>query len=229
MNKTTTSLAPTLFQGRKTLSKRRCVLVVLYCGAVGVVVGVQLSMNKDRNTASSTDDCEASEDPFLRCECFGHVQVNDNVQDAYNSRRACEQLADLLGSYIPIVSCAPENVALVWVASEIATAWEKGIIFPYRRRIQDRVVIATLFAAWGGRDWKDSTNWLSSSSVCVWYGAGCDEDDRITSLSLLNNNVKGSLETRLALLQDLKTLDMSHNRVSGSIPWQVWSPPSLGE
>jgi len=186
-------------------------------------------MNKDRNTASSTDDCEASEDPFLQCECFGHIQVNDNVQDAYNSLRANEQLADFLDSNVPIVSCAPENVALVWVASEIATAGEKGIIFPYRRRIQDRVVIASLFAAWEGRDWKDSTNWLSSSSVCAWYAVGCDEDDRITSLSLPNNNIRGSLETRLALLQDLKTLDMTHNRVSGSIPWQVWSPPSLGE
>lgn len=213
---------------------RRCLFAVLAfvlcCGLVGGVVGFLLLGNK--GASDSGDDkvnCETSTDPFLQCEeCFQSIQVSDDVEKAYNSLKASNELAYFEDSSMQIESCAPKNIALVWVASEIVAAEKQGLV-PSEGNILNRFVLVFLYSAWGGRDWKNKTNWLTSRSECFWYGVSCDGEGRITSLSLPNNNVIGSLETSLGLFQELKTLVLGGNQLNGPIPLEVWSLPSLEE
>ena len=73
-------------------------------------------------------------------------------------------------------------------------------------------------SSYGG--WLRKANWMSKSSVCQWYGIGCDDYEMVTSLNLTDNQLHGSLpmlELFQALRANLKTLDLSHNEISGSI------------
>jgi hypothetical protein len=218
-----------------------CLLVsmVLAACAVGVTLGLVLTTKSTGGGANSTtsDGCSSTttqEDLFLQCECTGQIQVSsgsrsDHVQYVYNSLLASGELVDFVGDQeMQFESCTSKNRALVWLALEIANAEDAGVTYPYSR-IQDRVVVASFFEALGGRSWYEHTNWMSNTSVCSWFGIGCDKEGKVTSLSLPKNNVEGSLETILGLLQDLKTLDLSQNLIAGSIPQNIWSLPRLGE
>ena len=229
-------------QGQK--KKRRCLLLFLaasiLCGVVGAVVGVMLGGNKDTSDSStsdsssgqetppSVDECENSTDPYVQCEvCSQPIRVSDAVQDIYNSLKAFDGLAEYLDIDMQIESCAPDNMALVWLASEFAEA--RGNIFKFYEPIPSRFLLALLYFVWDGRHWSENINWLSSKSECDWHGVSCNENGKIESLSLRSNNMKGSLESRLGLLRDIKTLDLYLNEINGSIPHQLWNLSSLGE
>jgi hypothetical protein len=44
----------------------------------------------------------------------------------------------------------------------------------------------------------------------------------VTSLSLKMNDMMGSIETRIGLLTELNTLDLTGNYLRGDIPEEVW-------
>ena len=68
--------------------------------------------------------------------------------------------------------------------------------------------------------WRRKSQWMSTSSVCEWYGIHCDSNKMVTSLNLTENQLKGPLpmlELFQALRVSLKTFDLSRNEISGSI------------
>ena len=218
-----------------------CLVVSIVLGAcvVGLTLGLFLPAQSTTVGTNSTpsDGCNTAstqEDIHLQCKCTGRIQVSggsrgDHIQNVYNMLLATEELADFVDQKeMQLESCASKNRALVWLALEIADAEDSGVTYPYRR-IQDRVVIASIFEGMGGRNWNSHTNWLSNTSVCSWFGLGCDQEGLVTSFSLPNNHVEGSLETILGLLQDLITLNLSQNLLFGSIPQSIWNLPHLGE
>ena len=86
----------------------------------------------------------------------------------------------------------------------------------------DREVLVRLYNATGGPGWSNSSNWLSDAPLGEWYGVTADEDGRVLELRLRVNNLRGSLPSELANLENLRVLDLNENRVSGPIP------PELG-
>ena len=223
----------------QTKKKRQClflflaVLALIFCGIVGTVVVVLLSGNKEtaeRSESPGKKTCENTNDPYVQCEvCSQPIQVSDAVQDAYDSLKAFEGLAEYLDIDMQIESCAPENMALVWLASEYEEGVAQGNIFSFYEPVPSRFLLAFLYFAWDGKHWIENENWLSSNSECDWHGVGCNEHGKIESLSLPFNNIKGSLESRLGLLRDIKKLDLGSNKINGSIPHQLWNLPLLGE
>ena len=218
-----------------------CLLVGLVLGAcaIGVTLGLVLTTNSAGGGTNSTtsDGCSTitmQDDLLLQCECTGQIQVgsgsrSDHIQYVYNTLLASDELVEFVDHQeTQFESCTAKKRALVWLALEVVDAEDSGVTYPYRR-IQDRVVVASFFEALGGRNWNNHTYWMSNTSVCSWFGIGCDDEGKVTSLSLPKNNVEGSLETVLGLLQDLKTLDLSQNLIAGSIPQNIWSLPHLGE
>lgn len=74
-------------------------------------------------------------------------------------------------------------------------------------------------------DWSNDDGWLTSSTVCDWYGVVCS-GDKVTELTLSFNNLISKLPDELSLLTDLQVLSMSgaagtgnvKGRLTGTIP-----------
>lgn len=200
-----------------------------------VVLGTQATNAAAPSTTPTTDTCDyvasASQnqqvDPFVQCECFQRVtQVVDPVASVYNSLIVMLNAS----SDLSMDSCSAENVALLWFASDLVNMdRQEDIGVMLDKDSISRFVLAFLYASWGGTEWDDTTNWLTTSSECVWYGVDCDNNGNLVSLSLPKNNVHGPLDTKLALLQNLTLLDLSDNGIQGKIPSELWKLQHLSK
>jgi hypothetical protein len=105
-------------------------------------------------------------------------------------------------------------------------------------RLQQRFTLAVLYFALNGREWTNCqadladdpeigtctgesvVRWLSQFSECLWFGVTCDDNDRITILSLKENNLAGELPVELfTSLPWLSGLSLDHNKnIVGTIP-----------
>ena len=94
-----------------------------------------------------------------------------------------------------------------------------------------RSVLAALYKATGGDNWKNSTNWLSDAPVSEWQGVSTHNSNRseglglrssasagLKRLDLSNSNLTGEIPATLGNLVDLEYLDLSGNALTGGIP-----------
>jgi hypothetical protein len=93
-----------------------------------------------------------------------------------------------------------------------------------------RFALAVTFYTDAGTNWKNSTNWLSPSYHCDWFGVGCcdhiigstlcqvDSFGRVIELDLYRNNLVGPVPESVALFPYLQTLYFNENALTGSIP-----------
>ncbi|KAG7025695.1 Tyrosine-sulfated glycopeptide receptor 1, partial [Cucurbita argyrosperma subsp. argyrosperma] len=68
-----------------------------------------------------------------------------------------------------------------------------------------------------------SFNWSSSIDCCFWEGVSCEaiansDDNRVTKLLLPSRGLRGEFSSSLTNLAFLSHLDLSHNRLDGSLP-----------
>nr|GLL23289.1 tyrosine-sulfated glycopeptide receptor 1 [Ipomoea trifida] len=61
-------------------------------------------------------------------------------------------------------------------------------------------------------------NWNNSGDCCDWEGVGCDGNGRVTRLWLPSRDLVGSISPAVAKLTSLSQLNLSNNRLSGSLP-----------
>ena len=85
----------------------------------------------------------------------------------------------------------------------------------------DRDVLVALYNATNGTNWRNRTNWLTDNDLSTWYGVAVS-NNRVTSLNLEQNNLKGRIPAALGNLSNLNTLMLAWNQLSGSVP------PELG-
>ena len=110
---------------------------------------------------------------------------------------------------------------------------------------RQREALKSVFEAWGGPSWRNSSGWLSVSYHCAWYGVICcsvnaapggsndlgqaveDLEDvpctggGVIGLSLAYNNVSGTLADGVAAMSALATLqllDLDTNHMRGTVP-----------
>lgn len=60
--------------------------------------------------------------------------------------------------------------------------------------------------------WKKSTHWGSDKTVCEWYGVKCNKAGRVSSLSLKDNGLKGSIPPQVEGLTELETFNLEGSR-----------------
>ena len=83
----------------------------------------------------------------------------------------------------------------------------------------DQETLIALYNRAGGASWTDKTNWVSSTEpLDDWFGVEADSSGNVTKLELPGNNLSGPLLDALGSLTSLTTLDLSDNRLSGTIP-----------
>jgi len=91
----------------------------------------------------------------------------------------------------------------------------------------ERQVLIEFFAATGGQRWTNRDGWDTSTPVCDWYGVFCDFVDGdpnrpfVFGLSLALNNLEGEVPASLGNLTRLRSLDVTSNRLSGTVPEQL--------
>ncbi|KAH9698780.1 protein kinase domain-containing protein [Citrus sinensis] len=73
-------------------------------------------------------------------------------------------------------------------------------------------------------------NWTSNTSVCSWMGITCDiYGNRVTSLTIPDLGLTGTIPSYLGNLSSLQTLVLSHNWFSGTIPKEIGNLTKLKE
>ena len=85
----------------------------------------------------------------------------------------------------------------------------------------EREALVALYNATDGANWSDNSNWLSVDAVSTWHGVTTDADGRVTSVSLGNNSLSGTIPTELGNLTNLNDLRLHQNSLSGSIPAEL--------
>ena len=134
---------------------------------------------------------------------------------------------------------SPQSNAVNWLWEEI----EAGSQYSEMQMIQ-RYALATLYYCTTGEGWSNDLGFLSSDSECswkvsdgyipTWYGkmrrlytgendSACNDIGSITSLSIRNNDLSGTIPNELSLLSDL---EMFQFRGEGSLAGRI--PTELG-
>ena len=141
----------------------------------------------------------------------------------------------------------PQDAALRWlqqdsqitlVTKETKANLNKTLTPLDKISATQRFVLATLFYATKGNTWAMSSHlssfWMNyNSTECEWFGGDhhvhgnynvCNRYHQLHSLHLRGRNLTGSLPvTELALLSNLKHVDLGHNNLTG-----ILSPTLLG-
>ena len=86
----------------------------------------------------------------------------------------------------------------------------------------ERDALIALYNSADGNNWLDKTNWLGAvGTECTWFGVVCDGTPNVRQLSLVSNQLNGSIPPELEDLSSLTDLDLNTNLLSGSIPMEL--------
>lgn len=131
-------------------------------------------------------------------------------------------LQALLSEHAPL-----HSRAFNWLAN--IDTWEPNVnAFNAEDQWRERYAMAVFYFSTGGDQWTDKENWLSSNSICVgpsspgWFGINDCGNNRVLDLTIVANNLAGSLPTEIGLLQRLSSLAPFENSgLAGTIPTEI--------
>ena len=91
----------------------------------------------------------------------------------------------------------------------------------------DRAALMALYNSTAGASWVRIFNWASAQPLGMWAGVTTDTNGRVTSVSLTQRNLVGTLPDELGNLTSLTILHLNGNRLSGAIPASLGNLTSL--
>ena len=87
----------------------------------------------------------------------------------------------------------------------------------------EREILVALYRGTEGAYWSDNTNWLSAKPLGEWFGVTTDSDGLVTGLSLARNGLTGTVPAALGDLDNLDTLHLRGNPLSGCMPGALYN------
>lgn len=89
---------------------------------------------------------------------------------------------------------------------------------------QEKQILLDLYTATNGQAWTNT--WNLEEPVTKWYGITV-ENNTVTEINMLFNNINGALPATLGQLTSLKRLELSFNPISGNIPAELGNLENL--
>lgn len=86
---------------------------------------------------------------------------------------------------------------------------------------KERNALIALYRSTGGDNWNNKTNWCSDKPVSEWYGISTDSYGLVKSISLISNNLDGTLPEEIGDFKHLDYLQMFGNNLSGTVPASI--------
>lgn len=77
-----------------------------------------------------------------------------------------------------------------------------------------------------GPSWTNKNGWLVNNTPCSWHGVACTSQ-RITHLTLINNQLSGAIPSEIGNLGELTFLHLGENKLSGIIPKEIGNLTNL--
>lgn len=208
-------------------------LCFLALAAVGVAIGLGVKFANDaktdaptgRPTKSPTDPPSTSPTP---------VPTNDNYRETTGLdvlKMAGPELALRVDSPEELIGASSDpNSTPQEIAAEFVL-YDDTLQIPARDpRFLERYALAVFYFSNGGcsGDWIDNTNWMNKTmDHCEWYGVVCDLRGRVTELAMEGNYITGKLLMEMSQLQEMSTLDLSNNRMDGTVSIKALNISSL--
>ena len=114
-------------------------------------------------------------------------------------------------------------VGIVATITAMLSAFGDSTAFEVRAQgvAADRAALEALYDATDGDNWADNTNWKSSEALGQWFGVDTDDDGRVVSINLQENNLNGTIPAAIGDLENLEDLHLWVNSLSGSLPAEI--------
>lgn len=114
------------------------------------------------------------------------------------------------------------------VIKDIGTV--NGLVFenPQDQKALEREALVALYDAAGGDNWTNNENWCSDKPVDEWFGISVNEDGYVSEISLLWNNMQGTLPGEIVDLKYIESIRLQGNlQLGGLLPEGFWGLTNL--
>ncbi len=112
---------------------------------------------------------------------------------------------------ITITVTAPDGETAITYTVRVTRGEECGI--------NDKEALTRFYGATGGDAWTMKDNWNTENPLGEWYGVSADENEKVISLLLADNNLEGEIPREFLCLAELKELALWGNGgLSGHVP-----------
>ncbi|CAB9499816.1 Leucine Rich Repeat [Seminavis robusta] len=207
-----------------------CVLLLIGIAVVLILIFVTGTIPKfwEENSpvvmSPYQTDCnfegQAQPNVVSQCNCNSQVTtVADYTRSRYETLSTEFIVPNVYSSWsFPIESCEPENQALLWLST--------GPAITDNLVLTQRFTLALFHYSTTGTGWRTTTNWMSDTSECNWFGVTCSGSN-LQQIELVQNGVNGAIPSELGLMTQLSTLSLDQNTVKTPIPSNLFSLASL--
>lgn len=193
----------TILQRKRQAERRRFLFAsawFLSVAVVGIVIG--LTMGPSSSSSSGAQSPEPTPSPTSQ----QFLELQRLVVEASFDEGASLQDDD-----------SPQYKALSWLENN--TNLDD---YPNWKLLQ-RYSLASFYYSTNGADWSENGGWLSDSDECSWFTEddqtpACNDFGRYLQLTLLDNNLKGTLPMELVLLSDSLCMFVAS---AGTLSWCV--------
>jgi len=108
------------------------------------------------------------------------------------------------------------------------------------QRMAERLALVMLYQSTKGYNWNNNDGWLSKKDHCDWWfyrdnvilpsgSSACNSSGYLTTLSLIDNMMSGSLHSSIGLLTSLQRIFMPANQIAGTLPESLFEMQYLQE
>ena len=199
-----------------TISRKKIAMACLMVAMVAVgAVCLSLYIGQGSNNRGTTSsiisgDTEVGKPPNYT------AGMTRREEDVFNI------LKDITHPDILADKSTVQNAAFLFVANDdelqVPTV-DPDLVY----RLHQRYILGGLYISTSGGNWTDSTNWMSATSECNWYGVICTDTLHVQQILLGTNNLVGEIFPEIGKFDSEKMLKivLDHNKLSGSLPTEL--------
>eukprot|EP00546_Thalassionema_frauenfeldii_P011449 CAMPEP_0178922382 /NCGR_PEP_ID=MMETSP0786-20121207/16120_1 /TAXON_ID=186022 /ORGANISM="Thalassionema frauenfeldii, Strain CCMP 1798" /LENGTH=781 /DNA_ID=CAMNT_0020596735 /DNA_START=245 /DNA_END=2587 /DNA_ORIENTATION=- len=202
-------------------------IIIIIVAAIGVGVGFAVT-NSDENNQNEDDNIGYFSKVWEKCLYHGSFEdISDKERTDYKTLKE-----DLFANSTHngfdhnISSCEAPNLALHWLVEDSLRNTNL-----HNDSLLDRYALTACYLSWtldNPYEWNNASGWMTSKSVCSWFGITCNNvTGYATHIRLGNNRLSGSIPKELSFLSQLLTLNLQKNNVTGTIPTEIGRLGSL--